>query len=61
MRQGILFDQIEAALTKWYTEIQHLGSLMNDFGNLEQLVPCIPYLDDSGKGDEIMDEGDRLI
>ena len=34
---------------------------MNDFGNLEQLVPCIPYLDDSGKGDEIMDEGDRLI
>lgn len=35
--------------------------MMENTGNLQKLTKCVPYIDNSGKGEKILSDGDGMI
>ena len=54
-------EDIRNKMETWFTEIDKLGSFISNINNIQTYIEAIKYVDESGYGNNLMLEGEKLL
>jgi hypothetical protein len=54
-------EDIRNKTETWFTEIDKLGSFISNINNIQTYIEAIKYVDESGYGNNLMLEGEKLL